>query len=457
MLKLIINEVFFGLLEGIFIFLITSWVIIDDRRAYLKENKIKVILFSCIYTFFSFWITISFPYVYHTVILSTFTAILHSFISKKSVFLSMFAVAISVVLIIITELLIVVSGNAFIGISINEILNDPDIKMVFSTVAKVVQLTIAVMVYRSKLKPVIKTSKEKIDTSLINYSILGIYLMCIFFASLNFIINNPKNLLKYQIFLLFIFLIYILFGILDFQDRIKLLNIQQKITLQAEYIKNLETVINIIRREKHDFYNHLNAIYAMCVINKPDSVERIRKYIDNLTKGLRSSYKIFETGNVYIDGLLVVKSNYAFENSINLDVEVEAPLNLLNISDNDLISVISNIIDNAFECLISSEKKDNRAVSLCTYIEKNEYYIAIANTGPKIPENMIDKIFENGFSTKKQKDEHGLGLYIVKSLIKKYSGQINVLSNDEETQFIMRFPIKDEYYEQNSQMVNEAY
>jgi len=457
MLKLIINEVFFGLLEGIFIFLITSWVIIDDRRAYLKENKIKVILFSCIYTFFSFWITISFPYVYHTVILSTFTAILHSFISKKSVFLSMFAVAISVVLIIITELLIVVSGNAFIGISINEILNDPDIKMVFSTVAKVVQLTIAVMVYRSKLKPVIKTSKEKIDTSLINYSILGIYLMCIFFASLNFIINNPKNLLKYQIFLLFIFLIYILFGILDFQDRIKLLNIQQKFNLQAEYIKNLETVINIIRREKHDFYNHLNAIYAMCVINKPDSVERIRKYIDNLTKGLRSSYKIFETGNVYIDGLLVVKSNYAYENSINLDVEIEAPLNLLNISDNDLISVISNIIDNAIECLISSEKKDNRAVSLCTYIEKNEYYIAIANTGPKIPENMIDKIFENGFSTKKQKDEHGLGLYIVKSLIKKYSGQINVLSNDEETQFIMRFPIKDEYYEQNSQMVNEAY
>jgi len=457
MLELVINEVIFGLLEGIFIFLITSWVVIDDRRAYLNENRIKIILFSCIYTFFSFWITISFPYVYHTVILSTFTGILHSVISKKNVFLSMFAVTISVVLIIITELLIVVLGNVLIGISLNDIINNPDIKMAFSTIAKVVQLTAAVMIYRSRLKPIIKASKEKINASLINYSVLGIYLMCIFFASLNFIINNPKDLLKYEVFLLFIFLIYILFGILDFRDRIRLLNIQQKITLQAEYISNLETMINIIRREKHDFYNHLNAIHAMCVINKPDIVERIRKYIDNLTDGLKSSYKIFETGNVYIDGLLVVKSNYAYENNINLDVEIEAPLNLLNISDNDLISVISNIIDNAFECLISSEKKENRAVSLCTYIENNVYVIAIANTGPKIPEDMIDKIFENGFSTKKQKAEHGLGLYIVKNLLKKYSGHIQVFSNDEETQFIMRFPIKDEYYEQHSQMVNEAY
>lgn len=457
MFYLIINEVLFGILEGIFIFLMTSSITINDRKTYLNENKLKILLFIAIYAVFSFWITLSFPFGYHTLILSTFTGIILSVMFKNNIFISMLAVAITVVIIIITEHFLVISADILFNISINYIISNPSIKMVFSIIAKSVQITLATILFRSNLKPIFRARMKKLDTGLINYSVLGIYMMCIFLMSLNFIINNPKSSLKYQILLFAIFLIYIVFGILDFRDRIKLLNIQQKFTLQSEYINNLETMISIIRREKHDFANHLNAIHAICVINKPDAVERIRKYVDNLTEGLKTSYKIFDTGNVYIDGLLVVKSNYAYENNINLDVEVEAPLNLLNVVDNDLISVISNIIDNAFECLISSEKKDNRAVSMCTYIENNEYHISIANNGPKIPENIIDRIFDNGFSTKKQKTEHGLGLYIVKSLLKKYNGHIQVLSSDEETQFIMRFPIKDEYYEQHSQLVNHAY
>jgi len=457
MFYLIINEVLFGILEGIFIFLMTSSITINDRKTYLNENKLKILLFIAIYAVFSFWITLSFPFGYHTLILSTFTGIILSVMFKNNIFISMLAVAITVVIIIITEHFLVISADILFNISINYIISNPSIKMVFSIIAKSVQITLATILFRSNLKPIFRARMKKLDTGLINYSVLGIYMMCIFLMSLNFIINNPKSSLKYQILLFAIFLIYIVFGILDFRDRIKLLNIQQKFTLQSEYINNLETMISIIRREKHDFANHLNAIHAICVINKPDAVERIRKYVDNLTEGLKTSYKIFDTGNVYIDGLLVVKSNYAYENNINLDVEVEAPLNLLNVVDNDLISVISNIMDNAFECLISSEKKDNRAVSMCTYIENNEYHISIANNGPKIPENIIDRIFDNGFSTKKQKTEHGLGLYIVKSLLKKYNGHIQVLSSDEETQFIMRFPIKDEYYEQHSQLVNHAY
>ena len=107
--------------------------------------------------------------------------------------------------------------------------------------------------------------------------------------------------------------------------------------------------------------------------------------------------------------------------------------------------IISNIIDNAFDSFTASEKKNNKAISLCTYIDNDEYIISIANNGPKIPENIISKIFENGFSTKKQKTERGFGLYIVKSIVKKYDGSIQVFSSDDETQFIIKFPLKGEY------------
>lgn len=447
MKELIINEVFFAILEGIFIFLIFSTVLIGERKKYIHENKHKVWLFIAIYTIFSFWITLSFPNGYHTLILSIFSGVVLSAITKNSLILSIVGFAIPIIVIIVTEALIAVLLNLFFQISVNDIISNPTIKMRFSVIAKIVQMTIGVLLFRSDLKPVIKVSGNKESTNLLNYSVLGIFLMSIFFASLNYIIYNPKDLLKYEILLFFIFLAYILFGIFDYHDRTKLLAIKNKYTLQIEYINNLDAIINILRREKHDYLNHLNAINALCILNKPDSAERIKSYVGKLADDLKESYKVFDTGNVYIDGLLVVKSNFAHRNDISLDVEIEAPLCHLDIKDNDIISIISNILDNAFDSITSIEDHDNRVVSLCTYIEGNEYFISIANTGPKISEDILPKIFENGFSTKAQKSEHGLGLYIVNNLVKKYDGHIEAYSSDIETQFLIKFPLKDEKHE----------
>ncbi|MCQ1530398.1 sensor histidine kinase [Lutispora saccharofermentans] len=444
MKELIINEIFFAILEGIFIFLIFSIVLISERKKYIHENKHKVWLFIAIYTTFSFWITLSFPFGYHTLILNIFSAIVLSVITKNSLILAIVAFTIPTILLIITELLITVLLNLFFQISINDIIANPAIKMKFSVIAKTVQMTIGVLLFRSNLKPVIKASENKESTNLLNYSVLGIFLMSIFLQSLNYIIYNPRDLLQYEILLFFIFLVYILFGIFDYLDRIKLLSIKQKYTLQIEYINNLEAVVNILRREKHDYLNHLNAINAICTLNKPNSAENIKSYVGKLADDLKESYKVFDTGNVYIDGLLVVKSNFAHRNDISLDVEIEAPLSHLDIKDNDIISIISNILDNAFDSITSIENHDSRVVSLCTYIEGNEYFISIANTGPKIPEDILPKIFENGFSTKPQKSEHGLGLYIVNNLVKKYDGHIEAYSSDIETQFLIKFPLKDE-------------
>ena len=51
-----------------------------------------------------------------------------------------------------------------------------------------------------------------------------------------------------------------------------------------------------------------------------------------------------------------------------------------------------------------------------------------------------EKIFENGFSTKsKNKLERGYGLYIVKQLVNKNKGSIEVNDNDNKTEFLIIF------------------
>ncbi|MGE4284717.1 MAG: ATP-binding protein, partial [Clostridia bacterium] len=77
------------------------------------------------------------------------------------------------------------------------------------------------------------------------------------------------------------------------------------------------------------------------------------------------------------------------------------------------------------------------------YIEGKAYYLSIADNGPMIPEEIKNKIFDNGFSTKdNNKPDHGFGLFIVNELIKQHSGEIKVLSSEEETEFLIKFKVR---------------
>ena len=210
--------------------------------------------------------------------------------------------------------------------------------------------------------------------------------------------------------------------------------------VQDEYIKNMENIISLIRREKHDFSNHLNTILAMCTLNKPDTVQKIGNYIKKLSVKLISSYHFFNTGNDYVDGMLAVKSNYAFEHGIQLEADFNAPLKELDVGDCDITSIIGNITDNAFEAIGAAGDSEEKKVSISTFEVNTDYCISISNNGPAISEKDINRIFASGFSTKKDdKSDHGFGLYIVQQLVQRYNGTITVTSTDEKTEFFIRF------------------
>ena len=66
----------------------------------------------------------------------------------------------------------------------------------------------------------------------------------------------------------------------------------------------------------------------------------------------------------------------------------------------------------------------------------------IQNDGPEIPQDYLLKIFETGFTTKSNSEKgHGYGLSIVKELIEKNHGKINVRSSSELTEFRITFKI----------------
>jgi signal transduction histidine kinase len=67
--------------------------------------------------------------------------------------------------------------------------------------------------------------------------------------------------------------------------------------------------------------------------------------------------------------------------------------------------------------------------------------ISITDSGSGIPEEIQSKIFEPFFTTKPPGEGSGLGLDIVKKIIEKHHGQIEVKSIPGQTIFTIYLPI----------------
>jgi len=103
--------------------------------------------------------------------------------------------------------------------------------------------------------------------------------------------------------------------------------------------------------------------------------------------------------------------------------------------DLSLFKILNSIIKNSFEAI----KEENLSISI--EISKKDCYIIIkiSDNGIGIDQKNINKIFEPFFTTKQ--NHKGIGLTIVKSLLKKYNGEIFVNSiPNKETLFTIKIP-----------------
>jgi len=111
----------------------------------------------------------------------------------------------------------------------------------------------------------------------------------------------------------------------------------------------------------------------------------------------------------------------------NIVIEKDFPENLPSIrSDSTQIQqVILNITDNAIDAV-----GKNGTVRMKTGYDsrKQEVFLEISDTGPGIPKEDLDKIFDPFYTTKTSEDGTGLGLSVSYSIIEKLGGRISVES-----------------------------
>ena len=92
---------------------------------------------------------------------------------------------------------------------------------------------------------------------------------------------------------------------------------------------------------------------------------------------------------------------------------------------NEIIQVFMNLFKNAIDELekLGDQK---RLIILDMKKENNLIVLSVQDNAGGVSENIIDKVFDNHFTTKEDKDGTGIGLYMSKLMIEKSNGDIKV-------------------------------
>ena len=115
-------------------------------------------------------------------------------------------------------------------------------------------------------------------------------------------------------------------------------------------------------------------------------------------------------------------------------------------NENYLVLAAENLINNALY-YAGGKKHQNKYSRIAVFLQKDAQHtrLSIYNKGPNIGDDIKERIFQLGFSTKRIKDNHGkgLGLYFVQQIVKGYEGDIGFenICNGEDV-YVIRIELE---------------
>lgn len=206
-------------------------------------------------------------------------------------------------------------------------------------------------------------------------------------------------------------------------------------TYQVEF----QSMLHTMRSIRHDFLNHIQVIQGLMKIGRED---RAYEYVNSLTTEVETMELPVVIQNPALFILLQSKWARAQNEKVDMHLHIDDHL-FKHIHTIDLIKIFSNLIDNAFDATLLGAESE-RFINIEASVIQNKYLFKVENIGPTIPKDNLDKIFQAGFSTKAEKRgvPRGDGLNIVKQVVHKYGGTINVESNKNSTMFQVNIPFK---------------
>lgn len=271
------------------------------------------------------------------------------------------------------------------------------------------------------------------------FPLTTIFCSVIFFQIYEVESNVGTELLLCEIILLFFDVMAM--WILDYMDQ-QQAALQDNIILKRSIKQEKESMEALVeaysdqRKKTHDFQNQLAVIYGLVQQESPNG--EIIKYVEPLLKKELLPSLITKTGRNVVDILLTQKYSAAIKNQISFQMQL-GDLSTFPLSDEELIVVLSNLLDNAFNACMAVSSFDERKVLLKMRTKEAAGFLYLENRTAHDVEILDNKIV----APKNKSIEHGYGLKNVAAILENinalyvfdYNSQKHLFS------FSAQFPI----------------
>jgi PAS domain S-box-containing protein len=233
----------------------------------------------------------------------------------------------------------------------------------------------------------------------------------------------------------------------------EILVIISDITAQEERRKDVEFYNSVLR---HDIFNkneialgylgliektNLTKKQKDILVSAKNAITDSNKLIENVRKAEEIKKATRELTNTNIKQVVETVLKEYSEQCKDSEIEIICQIDDIIVRADEFISeIFSNIIKNAIE------HAECKKIEIYGMSEDNCYKVYIEDDGKGMNEKYIEKIFEEGW--KRGGSGSGLGLFIVKKLMDRYNGKIEVQSEEQKgMKFVLFFKKQKEWKE----------
>jgi sensor histidine kinase regulating citrate/malate metabolism len=179
-----------------------------------------------------------------------------------------------------------------------------------------------------------------------------------------------------------------------------------------------------LRSQNHEAANRLHTVVSLIELGRADDA------LDFATGELHAAQELTDqvVGAVeepVVAALFLGKSAQAAERGIELRLDPGSRVDGLPLDAREMVTVLGNLVDNAFDAV---QEGHRREVVVRLVASATDLHLDVADSGPGIEVDQVERAFERGWSTKRGDGQvgRGLGLALVAQVVRRHGGAVAV-------------------------------
>ena len=206
----------------------------------------------------------------------------------------------------------------------------------------------------------------------------------------------------------------------------------------------LGNINNIITVTQLDFMTTQKKINKNYINQQFEQIQKQVKFLSSTIDDFRNFYRpskdkeLISLCDCVKECLTLIGKELSDKHNITIDIQY---LNTeeINIHKNEVVQVILNILNNSKDNF-KIKNIQHSIIKIVTKQENDKYILSICDNGGGIINDTLPNIFDPYFSTKDEKNNTGLGLYMSKMIIEEHhNGKLSVKNIANGVCFNMEF------------------